>query len=50
MDKLAKLLEIEGYNSLEEMAEAVFSDSISPGGEECCTNSVKSGLVLAGLM
>jgi hypothetical protein len=33
--KLAKLLEIEGYDSLQEMAEAVFSDSVSPG---ICTN------------
>ena len=29
--KLANLLDIEGYDNLEEMAEAVFSDSVSPG-------------------
>ena len=28
--KLAKLLEIEGYESVEELMEAVFSDSVSP--------------------
>ena len=28
--KLAKLVEIEGYNSIEELMEAVFSDSVSP--------------------
>jgi hypothetical protein len=28
--KLAKLIENEGYDTLEEMAEAIFSDSISP--------------------
>jgi hypothetical protein len=28
--KLAKLLEIEGYGSTEELMEAVFSDSVSP--------------------
>jgi hypothetical protein len=28
--KLAKLLEIEGYGSIEELIEAVFSDSVSP--------------------
>ena len=28
--KLQKLLEIEGYDSLEELLEAVFSDSVSP--------------------
>ena len=31
MSKLDKLIEIEGYASLEELAEAVFSDSVSPG-------------------
>ena len=31
MSKLDKLIEIEGYGSLEELAEAVFSDSVSPG-------------------
>ncbi len=29
--KLAKLLEIEGYDKLEDLLEAVFSDSVSPG-------------------
>jgi hypothetical protein len=28
--KLAKLLEIEGYEKLEDLLEAVFSDSVSP--------------------
>ena len=28
--KLANLLEIEGYDTLEELLEAVFSDSVSP--------------------
>jgi hypothetical protein len=31
MDKLQKLLEIEGYATLEELLEAVLSDSVSPG-------------------
>jgi hypothetical protein len=69
--KLTTLLEIEGYESLEEMAEAVFSDSVSPGictndscdyttevepdqdrgwCEVCGTNTVKSVLMLAGLI
>ena len=71
MDKLQKLLEIEGYATLEELLEAVFSDSVSPGicindgcqytvevepdqdrgwCEVCGTNTVKSALVLAGLI
>jgi hypothetical protein len=28
--KLAKLIEIEGFDSIEELMEAVFSDSVSP--------------------
>jgi hypothetical protein len=28
--KLAKLLEIEGYDNVEDIAEAVFSDAVSP--------------------
>ena len=28
--KLAKLIEIEGYDSIDELMEAVFSDSVSP--------------------
>ena len=28
--KLAKLIEIEGYESIEELAEAILSDSVSP--------------------
>jgi hypothetical protein len=28
--KLAKLVEIEGYNSIDELMEAVFSDAVSP--------------------
>jgi hypothetical protein len=34
--KLAALIEIEGYDSVEEMMEAVFSDSVSPA---ICINS-----------
>jgi hypothetical protein len=69
--KLAKLLEIEGFESIEEMAEAVLSDAVSPAicmndgcdytcemepdqnrgwCDECHTNSMKSALVLAGLI
>jgi hypothetical protein len=36
--KLTKLLEIEGYDSVEELIEAVFSDSVSPAicmNEDC---------------
>jgi hypothetical protein len=36
--KLAKLLEIEGYDSVETLMEAVFSDSVSPAicmNEDC---------------
>jgi hypothetical protein len=36
--KLRKLLEIEGYESVEGLIEAVFSDSVSPGicmNEDC---------------
>jgi hypothetical protein len=36
--KLAKLLEIEGYASIEELMEGVFSDSVSPAicmNEDC---------------
>ena len=29
-EKLAKLVEIEGYNSADELMEAVFSDAVSP--------------------
>ena len=29
-EKLAKLLAAEGYDTIEELAEAVFSDSVSP--------------------
>jgi hypothetical protein len=70
-DKLAELLEIEGYDSIEELAEAAFSDSVSPAicmndgcdyttemepdqvrgwCEACGTNTVKSALILAGLI
>jgi hypothetical protein len=69
--KLAKLLEIEGYENIAEMAEAILSDSVSPAicmnegcdytaemepdqdrgwCDECGTNSMKSALVLAGLI
>jgi hypothetical protein len=34
--KLAKLIEIEGYDNVDEMMEAIFSDSISPA---ICINS-----------
>jgi hypothetical protein len=30
MTKLEKLLEIEGYERIEDLLEAVFSDSVSP--------------------
>ena len=36
--KLSKLIEIEGYESIGELAEAVFSDSVSPAicmNEDC---------------
>jgi hypothetical protein len=36
--KLAKLIEIEGFSSIEELAQAVLSDSVSPAicmNEEC---------------
>ena len=33
--KLAKLIEIEGYDTIEELLEAVFSDSVSPA---ICSN------------
>jgi len=36
--KLAKLIEIEGYDSIEELAQAILSDSVSPAicmNEEC---------------
>jgi hypothetical protein len=36
--KLAKLLEIEGYDTLEELLEAVLSDAVSPAicmNEDC---------------
>jgi hypothetical protein len=36
--KLAKLIEIEGYDSIEALLEAVLSDSVSPAicMNECC--------------
>ncbi len=69
--KLAKLIEMEGYESIEQLAEAILSDSVSPAicmnedcsytcemepdqdagfCEECCTNSMQSALILAGLI
>ena len=36
--KLAKLMEIEGYDSIEELAQAILSDSVSPAicmNEDC---------------
>ena len=71
MSKLGMLMQIEGYDSFEEMAEAILSDTVSPAicmnegcnytsqmepdqdrgwCEECGTNSMKSALVLAGLI
>ena len=71
MSKLGKLMEIEGYDSLEEMLEeATFGDncmgicmnpncdytiSTDPDAtnnwcEECQTNTVKSCLILAGVI
>lgn len=71
MSKLERLLQIEGYDSVEQLAEAVVSDSVSPGictndgcdytvevepdqtqgwCEACGTGTVKSALVLAGLI
>jgi hypothetical protein len=70
-EKLALLLEHEGYQDIADLAEAIFSDSVGPaicmnGGcnfvcemepdqdsgwcDECNTNSMKSALVLAGLI
>jgi hypothetical protein len=34
--KLAKLIDIEGYDTIEQLIEAVFSDSVSPA---ICVNS-----------
>jgi hypothetical protein len=71
MSKLDQLIEIEGYDSLEALAQAVFADSVSPGictnegcsftievepdqdrgyCEECGTQTVKSALVLTGII
>ena len=70
-EKLAKLQEIEGFDTLEAMMEAATFDSVSPAicmnedcdyacemepdqregwCDECRTNSMKSVLVLAGLI
>jgi hypothetical protein len=69
--KLDKLLEIEGFKDVTELAEAVITEAVSPAiccnpgcsytcemepdqdrgyCEECHTNSMKSALVLAGLI
>ena len=69
--KLDKLLEIEGYDDIADLAAAVVGDSVSPAMcmnegcdftcemepdqdrgwcEECKTNTMKSALVLAGLI
>jgi hypothetical protein len=71
MTKLEELVEIEGYETFDELLEATFSDSVSPGictndgcdftvevepdqdrgwCESCGTNTVKSALILAGLV
>jgi hypothetical protein len=69
--KLAKLLEIEGYSNITELADAIVGDSVSPAicmnedcnytcemgpdqdrgwCDECHTNTMKSALLLAGLI
>jgi hypothetical protein len=69
--KLDKLLEIEGYESLDRLLDDVVGDSVSPAicmnagcnyvcemepdqtrgwCDECRTNSMKSALVLAGVI
>lgn len=69
--KLAKLIEIEGYDDIVDLAEAVFSDAVSPAiccnpdcnytcemepdqdrgwCDECRSNSMKSALILAGMI
>jgi hypothetical protein len=69
--KLDKLVEIEGFPSLQDLLEATITDSVSPAicmndgcsytaemegdqdrgwCEECRTNSMKSALVLAGII
>ena len=69
--KLAQFLNIEGYDDIADLAEAILSDSVSPAicmnadcdytcemepdqdrgwCDECRTNSIKSALVLAGLI
>jgi DNA-directed RNA polymerase subunit RPC12/RpoP len=69
--KLQQLLEIEGFATIEQLAEAILYDTVSPAicmndgcsytaemepdqdrgwCEECGTNSMKSALVLAGLI
>ena len=69
--KLDKLMEIEGFASMEDMLQAATFDSVSPAicmndwcdytcqmepdqtrgwCDECNTNSVKSALILAGLI
>ena len=44
--KLAKLIEIEGFDSIEELMEAVFSDAVSPAicvNEDCDFTSYMKG-------
>lgn len=69
--KLSKLLDIEGYDTIEALAQAVLFDSVAPAicmndgcnftaemepdqdrgwCEECRTNTMKSALVLAGMI
>ena len=71
MSKLEELVESEGYDSLDNLLEAVITDSVCPAicmndgcsytcemepdqdagwCEACGTNSVKSALILAGLV
>ena len=51
--KLAKLIEIEGYDSIEELMEAVFSDSVSPAicmNEGCDFIHLRAAAVARGLL
>ena len=69
--KLEKLIEIEGFASVDDLLAATITDSVSPAicmndgcsytaemepdqdrgwCEECCTNSMKSALVMAEII
>jgi hypothetical protein len=45
--KLEKLIEIEGFASIENLLGATIADSVSPA---ICTNSMKSALLLVGII